>query len=111
MNLVLTLLINSLAIFITAYILPGVDVKDLYSALIVAIFLGIINTFIKPVLVLLTLPITIITLGLFTLVINAFLILFVSNVVPGFKVDGFWWAIIFSLVLSIVNSFLERIAE
>lgn len=104
------LLINTLAVIISAYILPGVKVDGFATALIVAIVLGAVNMFIKPVLVLLTLPLTILSLGLFTFVINAFLILLVSNLVPGFKVDGFLAAFLFSLVLSIVGAFLQTLA-
>jgi putative membrane protein len=109
--LLVNLIVSTLAVFISAYILPGVKVDGLLTAFIVAIILGAVNMFIKPVLVLLTLPLNILTLGLFTFVINALLILLVSNVVPGFRVDGFLWALIFSLVLSIVSSFLYSIAK
>ena len=100
-------LISALAILVSAYILPGVHVASFTTALVAAVVLGIINAVLKPILVLLTLPITLITLGLFTLVIDALLILLASALVPGFRVDGFWWAIIFSLVLSAVNFFLH----
>ena len=73
------------------------------------VVLGIINAFIKPVLIILTLPINILTLGLFTFVINALIIILTSGLVPGFKVNGFWWALLFSIVLSIVNSFLHQL--
>jgi len=109
--LLVNLIVNTLAVFISAYILPGVKVDGLLTAFIVAIVLGAVNMFIKPVLVLLTLPLNILTLGLFTFVINALLILLVSNIVPGFKVDGFLWALIFSLVLSIVSSFLYSMTK
>lgn len=104
------LLINALAVIISAYILPGVKVDGLATALIVAIVLGAVNMFIKPVLVLLTLPLTILSLGLFTFVINAVLVLLVSNLVPGFKVEGFLAALLFSLVLSIIGAFLQTLA-
>lgn len=100
-------LISALAILVSAYILPGVHIASFTTALVAAVVLGIINAILKPILVLLSLPITLITLGLFTLVIDALLILLTSALVPGFRVDGFWWAIIFSLVLSVVNFFLH----
>ena len=109
LQLVIRLLVNSLAILITAYLLPGVQLDGFLPALITAIVLGLINTFVKPVLVILTLPITILTLGLFLLVINAVVILLTSALVPGFYVNGFWWALLFSLVLSIVNWILHSI--
>src|SRR3989338_1475300 len=108
MSILINWLISALAIIITAYILPGVHISGFGTALIAAIALGILNAFIKPVLLLLTLPINIFTLGLFTFVINAFIILLVSNLVSGFKVDGFWWALLFSIILSIVNSFFTK---
>ena len=103
-------LITTLAIIISAYLLPGVKVAGFFPALVTALVLGILNTFIKPVLILLTLPLTLVTLGLFTLVINALLILLTSAVVPGFDVRNFGWALLFSLVLSILNSVLHALA-
>jgi putative membrane protein len=96
-------LIRAVAIVITAYLLPGVRLSGFFAALVTALVLGLINTFIKPLLLLLTLPLNILTLGLLTFVINALLILLTSSIVPGFVVAGFWWALLFSLVLSIVN--------
>lgn len=110
MRFIFNLLINALAVFVSAYILPGVKVDSFLTALIVAIVLGVVNTFIKPILVLLTLPVTVLTLGLFIVVINALMVLLVSAVVPGFRVSGFWWAIAFSLVLSLVSWFLHSLA-
>jgi len=91
----------------TAYLLPGVALKGFFAALVVALVLGFFNTVLKPILVILTLPINILTLGLFTLVINAALILLASRVVDGFTVSGFWWALLFSLILSLVNGVLN----
>jgi putative membrane protein len=109
--LLVNLVVSTLAVLISAYILPGVKVDGFLTAVVVAVILGVVNMFIKPVLIFLTLPLTILTLGLFTFVINALLILLVSSIVPGFKVDGFLWALIFSLVLSVVSSFLYSIAK
>ena len=95
-------LIATLAILITAYIVPGVTVTIL-GALIAAIVLGALNLFIRPILLVLTLPITVITLGLFSLVINACMVLLASIIVPGFAIADFWTALLFALVLSIVN--------
>ncbi|HQT83217.1 MAG TPA: phage holin family protein [Candidatus Paceibacterota bacterium] len=94
--------IATLSIGIAAYIVPGVSVT-LAGAVIAAVVLGALNLFIRPVLLILTLPITIVTLGLFSLVINACLIMLVSLVVPGFFVSGFWTALLFALVLSVIN--------
>ncbi|TAK95397.1 phage holin family protein [Patescibacteria group bacterium] len=102
------LVINALAISVTALFLPGVRVTDFFSAVLAALVLGVVNVFIKPVLMFLTLPINILTIGLFTLVINACLVLLAAKIVPGFSVDSFWWALIFGVVLSIVNAILHR---
>lgn len=103
MNFLINWMVSGMAIVITAYLLPGVRLSGLFAALVTALVLGFINAFIKPVLTLLTLPLTVLTLGLFTLVINALLIMLTSKIVPGFQVHGFWWALAFSLVLAVVN--------
>jgi putative membrane protein len=96
-------LVFTLAIGITAWLLPGIRISGFGSALVAALVLGFINTFIRPLLLLLTLPINFLTLGLFTLVINALLIMATSGIVSGFHVDGFWWALLFSIVLAVVH--------
>ncbi len=111
MILLIKLLVSAVAIFITAQILPGVHVSDLKTALLVAVVLGIINMFVKPIVVILTLPINVITLGLFTFVINGIFILVASNIVDGFNVPNFWQAMLFALVLSFVNSILVWIVK
>lgn len=93
----------AVSVVISAYLIPGVKVSGFFAALWVALFLGIVNILIKPILILITLPINIITLGLFTFVINAFLILLGSSVIKGFDVGGFWVAVLFSIVLSLIN--------
>jgi len=92
-----------------AYILPGITVASFGSALIAALVLGLLNTLVKPVLILLTLPITIITLGLFLLVLNALVFWFAGSVLKGFQVSGFWWAVLGALVYSIVSGLLSRL--
>lgn len=104
MNLLIRLLISALAVFICATVLPGAHVDGFMIAIVVAVVLAVLNLFIKPILVILTIPITILTLGLFLLVINTILILLVDALVPGFTIDGFWWAFVFSILLSIINS-------
>lgn len=111
MAILLNLLVSSIAVFVTAYILPGIKVNDFFTAIVVAIVLGVINAFLKPVLIILTLPINVLTLGLFTFVINALLIMLTSFLVPGFYVANFWWAILFSLVVSLVSSFLNSLSR
>lgn len=107
MRFALKILVNSLAVIITAYLLPGVHIDGMMTALIVAVVLALLNTFLKPLLIILTLPITIFTLGIFLLVINALIILMASHFVHGFVVDGFWWALLFSIVLSIINGIFD----
>ncbi len=98
---------RAVAVLITAYLLPGIVVESFFVALVVAVVLGFLNMVVKPILVILTLPINILTLGLFTLVINAGLILLTSTLVEGFLVSSFWWALLFSLILSLVNGILN----
>lgn len=102
-------LMTTIAVLIAAYVLPGVNVKGFVTALVTALVLGLINTFIRPILLILTLPINILTLGLFTFVINALLIMLTSAVVPGFDVRNFWWALLFGLVLSVIKWALSAI--
>lgn len=109
MGLIIKWLLNGVAIVIAAYLLPGVSLTGFGAALITALVLSLINTFIKPVLMLLTLPLNILTLGLLTFVINALLIMLTSALVSGFTVNGFGWALLFSLVLSIVSYILNVI--
>ncbi len=111
MKFILNLLVSGLAVLISAYILPGIAVDSFWTAIVVSVILGVANAILKPILIILTLPITILTLGLFTFVINAVLVLFVAAIIPGFTVAGFWWAFIFSLVLSLVNAFLNTLRE
>jgi len=98
------LLINSIIIFVGAYLLEGVSIKSFWTAIGVALLLGLINMFIKPLILLITLPLTILTLGLFVLVINAGILLLIDNLVDGFKIKGFWWAVLFSIFISISNT-------
>lgn len=106
MKLILKVLLTAVAVVILAYILPGVSVDGYVSAIIVAVVLGILRLIVKPVLVILTLPVTIITLGLFLLIINACIILMADYFVDGFAVSNIWWALLFSLLLSFLQSLL-----
>jgi putative membrane protein len=99
-------LIIALALWVTAYILPGVHIESNQALAIAAIVLGLLNALVRPILTLLTLPITILTLGLFYLLVNGFTFLLASKVVPGFGVSGFWWAVLGALVVSIVSAFV-----
>ncbi|MCB0371821.1 MAG: phage holin family protein [Muricauda sp.] len=111
MKLIMRLLLNALAVVILSYILPGVGVDSMFTAIIVAVVLSVLNFLVKPILVILTLPITVLTLGLFLLVINAIIILITSNLIDGFQVTSFWWAIIFSLLLSFLQAILHSILK
>ena len=109
MNILIRLIITTILVVVLAHFLPGISVQDYTSALWVALVLGLLNAFLKPILVLLTLPATIFTLGLFLLVINAVVILVGDYLVDGFLVDGFWSAFIFSILLSLSQSVMNRI--
>jgi putative membrane protein len=89
-------------------VLSGVHLQSFVTALVLAIVLGLLNLIVKPILIILTLPITLFTFGLFLFVINALIILLAAKFVNGFRVDGFWWALLFSLLLSVLTSFLYR---
>ncbi|SRR6056297_1199794 len=107
MNILLKWLATTAAILIGAYLVPGVEVAGLWPALWVALFLGLLNVTLKPILIVLTLPINILTFGLFTFIINTLLILLISSVVQGFEISGFLNALIFSLALSIFSYLLN----
>ncbi len=111
MNSIIKFFLTGLAVLLTAYLLPGVHVQNYGYALVVALVLSIANVIIKPILILFTIPLTVLSLGLFLLVINAITILIVDYFVPGFSVDGFWWALAFSLILSVFNSMFSDITK
>lgn len=103
--------ISAFAIGVTAYFMSSVTISDWQTLLIVTIGLALVNTLIKPILTLVTLPITLLTFGLFTFVINALMVLLVSHFVPAFHVADFWSALIFSILLSIISAVFHKIAE
>ena len=109
MKLLFRILITSILVVVIAYFMSGVRVANFSTALIVAVVLGMLNIFIKPILVILTLPVTIVSLGLFLLVINAILILLCTKIVGGFEVDSFWTALFFSIILSVLQSIVFAI--
>ena len=104
MNLIIRILVTALLVLAIAHFMPGVTVASFTTSVIVAIVLGLLNIFIKPLLVLFTLPVTIVTFGLFLLVINALIILLCTEIVGGFEVASFWTALLFSVVLSVLQS-------
>lgn len=111
MRILLNLLVSTIAVYVAVWLLPGVSITSMGDALLVAIVLGVINMFVKPVITVLTLPITILTLGLFSILVNGLFILLADAIVPGFTVDNFLWAVVFGFVLGVVNSFLNSLAK
>lgn len=111
MNTILKLLLTAIAVVVLAKILPGVAVEGYGSAIIVAIVIALLRFIVKPILVILTLPVTIITLGLFLLIINAIIILMADYFVGGFAVSNIWWALLFSLLLSFLQSILFSLLD
>ncbi len=104
-------LIGALALLLAAYIVPGVEIDSLYIAIVAAVVLGILNAIVRPVLILLTLPVTLLTLGFFTFVINAALFWFVSSFVEGFEVSGFLAAFLGSLLVSVVTTIGSKVIK
>jgi len=111
MDFIIRLVISALAVILSAYILPGVSVKSFWTALWIALILTLLNVFITPIMVFLTIPITIITFGLFLFVINAVVILIASALISGFQVNGFIWALVYSIILTIVSYILEEVTN
>ncbi len=108
MKLVMRIIVTSIIAFGLSYLLKGIHLESFWAAIILAIILAILNAIVKPLLIILTFPITLVTLGLFLFVINALIILIADGLMGGFEVDGFWWALLFSLLLSIVTSLLYK---
>ena len=109
MTLLLVWILNAVALLVVAYVLPGIVVASFGSAMLAALVLGLINSLAKPVLILLTLPITIVTLGLFLLVLNALMFWFAGSVLKGFQVNGFWWAVGGAILYSLISGFLSNL--
>lgn len=109
MSMILVWILNAVALLLVAYILPGIAVASFGSALIAALVLGLLNMLVKPVLVLLTFPITIVTVGLFLIVLNALLFWFAGSILKGFQVNGFWWAVIGAILYSLISGLLSSI--
>jgi putative membrane protein len=105
------MILSAVAVLIVSYLLPGVEVDSFLTAFVLAVVLTLLNFVVKPLLILLTLPLTLITFGLFLLVINAVVILLADSLIDGFMVAGFWWALLFSLLLSLTNSLLMDLSK
>jgi putative membrane protein len=111
MKLIIRLAVNVFALFVVEYLVPGFFLKDFWTAVVAAVAIGIVNTFIKPILQLIALPISLITLGIGAFLINVLLLWGTSKLVPGFVIEGFYTAIIASIVLSLVTWFLHKLAS
>ncbi|GAA5027951.1 membrane protein [Marivirga lumbricoides] len=111
MNFIIKLILSALSVIVASYLLPGAHIENFFAALLVSLFLALFSATLKPVLTILTIPITVFTLGLFLLVINALMILLADYFVPGFQVDGFWWALLFGVILALVNGIFEAISR
>ena len=111
MKRIANFLITVLALVLTAWLVPGIEIVSLTAGILAALILGIVNTFIKPILTLFTLPLTVLTFGLFLLVINGMMLSITASLVSGFQVAGFWAAVFGSLVLSIVNGLMSDMIE
>ncbi|GET33521.1 membrane protein [Prolixibacter bellariivorans] len=106
MNVLAKIVINTIAVLVVSYILPGIEISSFFDALVVAVVLALLNLLVKPVLIILTLPLTIVTLGIFLLILNGLIVMLAGALVDGFYVSGLFWAIIFSLLVSLVNAIL-----
>lgn len=110
-GLLAKLLITMVALFVTAYIIPGMSIEGIFAGFVAALILGVVNVVIKPIFIVLTLPLTILTMGLFLLVINGLMLMLAAALVPGFMVAGFWSAVFGAILLSIVTWFLNSILD
>lgn len=111
MGIIIRILISAVAVYIASYVIPGITVSGFGAALVVAIVLGLLNAFLKPILVILTIPITILTLGLFYLIINVIMVYLAASLVSGFAVSGFFAALLFSILVSIVTWAIDAIVN
>ena len=109
MRFLLRLFFTWLGVLIASYLLEGIHVRDTITALVAAAVLALLDSFVKPVLILLTIPFTLVTLGLFLLVINAVIVILGAEIVEGFEVQGFGWALAFSLIVSLIVTMLEAL--
>lgn len=111
MKFIVKLLVSAVVVLLTGYLLPGVIVDGFGAAILVALVLAVLNTLVKPILVILTIPLTILTLGLFLLVINGVIILMAGALIDGFHLEGFWWALLFSIIVTVIMSIYESASK
>lgn len=107
--LIVVWILNAVALLAVAYVLPGIAIASFWSAMLAALVLGLLNTLVKPLLILLTLPITVVTLGLFLLVLNALMFWLAGSLFKGFQVDGFWWAVAGAILYSVISSLFSML--
>lgn len=111
MSYIIRAILFALSVMLVAWVVPGISVSGFLGALVVAIVLGLINAFVKPVIYFISIPLNILTLGLFSFVINAFLLILAGKITPGFSVEGFWSALIGSILLALLAIFINRITD
>jgi putative membrane protein len=111
MNYIIKILLTAIAVFILANILPGVSIESYFTSIVVAIVIGLLDSLVKPILIIFTIPITIVTLGFFLFIINAFIILIADYFIGGFRVSNIIWAVIFSILLSLLQSTLYKVLD
>lgn len=107
--LIVVWILNAVALLAVAYVLPGIVIGSFWSAMLAAVVLGLLNTLVKPLLILLTLPITIVTMGLFLLVLNALVFWLAGSLFKGFQVEGFWWAVAGAILFSVISSLFSML--
>lgn len=107
--LIIVWILNAVALLAVAYLLPGITLASFWSAMVAALVLGLLNTLVKPVLILLTLPITIVTMGLFLLVLNALVFWLAGSLFRGFQVEGFWWAVAGAILYSLISALFSML--
>lgn len=110
MKFLIRIFFTAIAVALTSYLLPGVIVHGFWDSILVSVLLAILNVTLRPILIVLTIPVTVFTLGLFLLVINALMVLLADSLIGGFQVNGLGWAILFSIILTIINSILQGLA-
>jgi putative membrane protein len=111
LNALIWISVNVIALLIVEYILPGFTITNLWNAIVAAIIIGVINTYIRPILQLIALPLSILTLGIFAFLINVFLLMFASWIVPGFEITDFWTAVLASILLTLIGWFFRKISK
>ena len=111
MRFLLRVFFSAIAVMLTSYLLPGIHVDNFLTSILVAVVLALLNAVVRPVLLFLSIPATILTMGLFIFVVNALIVMLASEIVPGFGVEGFWWALLFSVIVALISSILNNLIK